>query len=278
MTTRLHLSALCAALCLSLTACGGGGDDNPLPPAPRPMALNADNMLDAVGVAALAHQRAHGDAALLLSAVFNNYVQQTPAGTYPCAASGTLTLTRPSPLLWNYTAQNCDSGALLIKSGQLQIDATLPTGQGLKFQFTDALYRASATPAAALQTATGSLTVLINVADDLGKRSTGSMSFTSNGRADSYTDIFIANKTSDAGFVQYGASLKTPRFAYPLKTLFDQRSLAMTLEAEDGSSVTATDLGSSTRLELRASAGAEPTLSKTVSDSELDAALSRALQ
>ncbi|MBT9456181.1 MAG: hypothetical protein IV097_06130 [Burkholderiaceae bacterium] len=278
MTTRLHLSALCAALCLSVTACGGGSDDKPLPPVPRPMMLTADNMLDAVGVAALAHERAHGDASQLLGAVFNNYVELTPAGTYPCAVSGTLTLTRPDPLRWHYAAQNCDTGAVLIKSGQLQLDATQPAGQGLKLQFTDTLYRASATPAAAPQTVTGSLTVLINVADDLGKRSTGSMTFTSNGRADIYTDIFIANKTSDAGFVQYGASLKTPRFAYELKTLFDQRSLALTLEAEDGSSITATDLGSSIRLELRASPGTEPTLSKTVSQSELDAARSRALQ
>ncbi|MBT9501761.1 MAG: hypothetical protein IV092_10985 [Burkholderiaceae bacterium] len=277
MNARFRLSLLCSTLCLGLTACGGGGDA-PLPPAPRPSLLNADNMLDAVGVATLTHRRAHGDATQLLSAVFNNYVQQTPAGTYACAVSGTLTLTRPEPLQWHYTAQSCDTGALLITSGQLQIDATLPQGQGLKFQLADVLYRGSASSAAALQTVTGSLTVLINVADDLGKRSTGSMSFTSNGRADSYSDIFIANKTSDVGFVQYGASLKTPRFAHALKTLFDERSKALTLEAEDGSSVTATNLGSSTRLELRASAGAVPTLTTTVSDSELDAAVNRALQ
>lgn len=277
MNTRLHPSLLGTALCLSLVACGGGGDA-PLPPAPRPTLLNAENMLDAVGVAALAQQRVHGDAAQLLAAVFNNYVQQTPAGTYPCATSGTLTLTRPSALQWSYAAQDCDSGGVQIRSGQLEIDATLPTDQGLKLRLTGTTYRAGATPSAAEQTVDGALTVLIAVADDLGKRSTGSMSFTSKGRTDAYTDIFIASKTSDAGFVQYGLSLKTPRFAHALTTVFDQRSQALTLLAEDGSSVTATDLGSSTRLELRASAGAEPTLSKTVSDDELDAAMTRARQ
>lgn len=279
MQARTQSLSWCSALCLALAACGGGGGDGDAPPPPVATQLNAGNMLDAAGVAALAHQRMAGTVPQLLAPVFSNYVQQLPAGDHACAANGTLTLTRPAPLLWAYTAQHCDTGPLIVQSGQLQLDATLPDGQGLRLLYDGVTYRATGSASAVAETATGSLTFLIQVAGDLGKRTVGSMSVTSHGRTDAYTDFFIASKTSDATFTQYGLAIRSPRFAHGLVTLFDEQTKALTLQANDGSSVTVTDAGSAgARLDLRVSAGSSPAVSQAVSRAEMDGAIARAQQ
>lgn len=274
---RRGIACISAGLCLALSACGGGGSDNPPPPPPATQ-LNADNLLDATGVSALALHRVQGDLPLALSAVLGPYLQQAPAGEHACSKSGSLTLDRPSALVWNFGAKNCDIGGLLLRSGQLQLDATQVETQGLKLLLKDLAYADSNAPGALAQTANGAFNFLIPVASDLGKRSTGNLSFGSNGRSDQYSEFYIASKTSDSKFVQYGLKLKSPRFSHELTLVLDDASKSLTIQADDGSVLTVTEQGGGARLELRRAAGEAPSVSRVLSRAELEGAVSRAMQ
>ena len=275
-TRRVAATGAIASLCIALSACGGG--DNPTPPVPPTTKLNAENLLDASGVAALAMRRAQGEVPQALGAVLGHYMQQASGGDYPCSKGGNLTLEKPSALVWNFTARNCDTGNLLLRSGQLQLDAGQVETQGIRLGFKDLLYAASNAPGALSQTANGSFNFLIPVAGDLGKRSTGNLSFASNGRGDQYSELYIANKTSDSKFVQYGLRLKSPRFAHELVLLLDDASETLSIQADDGSVLTVVDQNGNAKVELRASAGGTPLVSRVISTAELEAAVARAMQ
>lgn len=266
------------SLSLALSACGGGGSVEPTPPAPPATRLNSDNAVDAAGVAGLALQRTQTDVAQLLGTVLGNYMQQTPAGSFPCSKGGSLTLSRPGPMLWNYSAENCDTGAVVLRTGTLQLDAGLPDGQGLRLDFKDLGYGASARPAEAAQLINGRFGFLINVNEDLGKRSAGSLEFTSNGRTDQYAEVYIANKTSDSNFLQYGVKLRSPRFPHELMLVLDQPSRTVTVRAEDGSVLTLVEQPGGAKLEVRAAAGGAPLLSRVLTTAELEAAMARAMR
>lgn len=277
-TFRRHAAALSiAAMCLGLTACGGGGDGDG--PAPNVTKLSADNAMDAIGVAGVALQRSQVDVAQLLGAVLGNYTQQPPAGVYACAKGGTITLARPDALVWRYSADNCDTGDLLLRSGELKLDASLPAGQGLQLALKDLTYGVTGKASLASQAVNGVYNLLIEVTTDLGKRSSGSLAFTTNGRTDQYAAVYIANKTSDSKFLQYGVTLTSPRFAHPLSLVLDDASQTLTVQADDGSMLSFVQQpGGGGRLEVRSSAGAAPLLSRLVTAAELDDAMARAVK
>lgn len=263
---------------LMLTGCTGGGGGEPVPPAPPMGKLNADNALDASGVASLALMRVQADAAGLIGAALSNYIEQPAADSYPCAQGGRLTLSRPSTTTWRYTVDNCNTGGWVLRSGELQIDAGVPD-VGLRFSFKDLNYVNGSEPARPMQAVSGRLDSNIPVTADLGRRSAGDMSFTSNARTDEYLEVYIANKTSDPNFLQYGFKVRSPRFAHEFRVVYDDTSKTVTLQADDGSVLSVVALGASgARLELRTSTSTAPTWTRVVTAAELQSAMSRALQ
>lgn len=268
-----------ATLCLALSACGGGPDPEPPPPPPAPTKLNADNLLDATGVALLALQRTQEDTSHLVGTAYNFYLQQLAPGKLPCSNAGSLTLSRPSPEISNYSANDCDTGTIKLQSGQFQLDASAPSGQGLKLVLNDITYFMPSPGPVTLQTVKGSYTFLITAhTSDLQKSSLGDMSVTANGRADSYSDIYIATKKSDSKFLQYGVKIKSPRFAHELTAVLDGTAKTVTVQADDGSGITISEVAGGAKLELRKAATDAPLLSKSLSNAELEAALARALK
>lgn len=277
-TWPYRAASVIASLGFLLSACGGSSGSSPEQAVPTATKLNAENAMDAAGVGWLALQRTQSDVARVFGAALTQYMQQPPAGAYPCPKGGQLTLSRPSATAWHYTAGNCDTGELLLRSGALQIDADVPD-VGLRVTFKDLSYGFTARPAAAPQLVNGRYDVNINVTTDLGRRSVGELGFTSNARTDQYPEVYIASKASDPGFLQYGVKIKSPRFAHELTLLLDEASKTLTLQADDGSVLALVEQASGeAKLELRTAAGAAPSVTRNVSVAEREGAIARALQ
>lgn len=268
-----------ATLAVLLSACGGGGDaPPPAPPTPTATKLNSDNAMDAAGVASLALQRAQVEVTQVIGATLSHHLQQTPVGVHACAAGGQVVVARPTADVTRVLVDMCDTGAVLLRSGEVQIDTGV-ADVGFRFGFKDLSYADSGKPAMAAQLLNGRFDSNIKATTDLARRSAGELSVASNGRTDQYPEVYIANKASDDRFLQYGVKLRSPRFAHELNVVLDSASKTATLQADDGSVLSLVIQPSGgAMLELRPAAGAAVSFSRAVSRAELDGAVDRARQ
>jgi hypothetical protein len=283
-----------ACLSVTVTACGGGGDAAPTPaPAPAPppaiAQINGNNYLDAFSVGLLGSVRILliGEA---IDSAFEAVVDSNDMpGTYPCAAGGTLTLTK-SGATRTLSVNNCNDGLVLYVSGSLTSPNAVAGTFGnvmllLSGDFTmdNVVYRVLD------DTVTETINGTVNVQrrTDLSVAATGAFSALRNGRADNYSNIAAQSTTPDVNgdvdVANFSFAVSSPRFtAQPLTVVVNSGGGVVT--APDASNVTATDASSGTtvalRFDVRNAAGAAPSVTQTLTenDPQVLAAFERALQ
>lgn len=284
--------AACVALVLSACGGGGGGDSTPNPnpnPTPTTYQVNGTNYLDAFAVGSLGGVRIMLIADAIDSAFEAVIDANDVPGTYPCAAGGTLTLTK-SGAVRTLTVDNCNDGFVLYVSGSLTTpnavagtfgNATLLLSGD--FTMSNVVYRMFDDTVS--ETINGNVSVQRRA--DLSVAATGAFSALRNGRVDSYTNIVGQSTTPDSSgeveVASFSFAVSSPRFtAQPLAVAINANGGTVT--APDASSVTATDASSgptiALRFDVRTAPGAAPTVTQTltVDDPQVVAAFTRALQ
>lgn len=291
MVSRRSLFAAC--LTATLAACGGGGDGTPAaPPAtpsPTSAQINGTNYLDAFAVGSLGAVRILLIAEAIDSAFEAVIDSNDVPGTYPCAAGGTLTLTK-SGAARTLSVNNCNDGVVLYVSGSLTSPNAVAGTFGNvtlllsgDFTMTNVVYRVLD------DTVTESINGTVNVQrrPDLSVSATGAFTALRNGRADSYGNIVAQSTVPDASgavdVANFSFAVISPRFTVqPLAVAANSTGGVVT--APDGSNVRAADASSGTTLalafEVRTAPGATPTVTQTLTenDPQVLAAFERALQ
>jgi hypothetical protein len=284
---------IAACLTLGFAGCGGGDDSPALPTTPTTppanLQINGTNYLDAFAVSSLGAVRILLIADAIDSAFEAVIDSNDVPGTYPCAAGGTLTLTKNGTAR-TLTVNNCNDGFVLYVSGSL----TSPNAVAQTFGSVTLLLSGDFTMSNVVyrildDTVTETINGAVNVQRraDLSITATGAFSALRNGRADNYGNITGQSTIPDASgavdVANFSFSVNSPRFtAQPLSVTIGSSGGVVT--APDTSNVTATDASSGTtlalRFDVRSAPGATPSVTQTLTenDPQVLAAFERALQ
>ncbi|MCV2358240.1 hypothetical protein LNV08_04560 [Paucibacter sp. TC2R-5] len=278
------LSAAVLAATLALTACGDGSDPVD-PPAPAPTQINAANMVD---VAALAgYERAQSQLVAngyrLLPLWFST--GQNGSASSNCSSTGSVNYSQTGSD-FSLSASACKHAYVgkdyLLSSGTVST-AKVASAAGNDYDLSYKDWVSSLhnpLEGAALDT--------ISLTGKVAERSTGTnmLSRTAdyiaskNGQQISVTFVDnVENRQTPQGFgevlVSATVTIKTAKFAQPLKISVYSDARADTITAADGSVLSVSELGNNVLLELRPTGAGTPSASRTVTPAELKAAMNK---
>ncbi|MDT9000162.1 hypothetical protein RQP53_12870 [Paucibacter sp. APW11] len=264
-----------------LSACGGGATSGLQPPPPEgPTTLSADNMLDATGVAYVADNQSYYDYEVLMQSLDSLRTLLKASGSAACPGGGSVTLDWQGEV-WRYTAQNCKLPLLTLGSGSISIDSSQRASAGSKLSLKDLVLPGFYADAPQL-VYNAQYQIELPIADVEGKSLSGAMSVSNGAATRYYENITHSRRPADASYQRRELNIRSPRFPYPLKlTVIEtaqSNGRSFVVSAEDGSTLTVTELGTSRQLELRSAKSVVPLAIRTISAAELAAARSRARQ
>lgn len=290
---------------LLLGACGGGGSSGtvplvvpPAPPAPTAQ-INGSNYLDAAAVGSVGRSRAL-ELASLLDFSFSLAVQSNfTTATFNCPSGGTLALAVADSATNTTTANNCNLGTALLRSGAIQVSnlaiissgGTPPRTDLSRGTFRVLDFVTRALPGDGIdQTYNASLQA--DRQADASVTIAGTSTVLRNGRSDSYAAVRINVAKPSGQVTSTGTSfdVSSPRFSVqPLRVTAEEGlSRVLRVSAPDGSNVRATTVAAANattpaqvRFEVYANATAPaPSVTQTLAenDPQVVAAITRALQ
>lgn len=271
MQTTLKKLVLCvAAVTVTglLSACGGGGGGNS-DPTPAARKIQSANMKDVTAATGVGQGFIMSDLNNVAVNGFNLLLASKPAGSYPCANGGTMTL-GVSGTRNTFSVANCVVDGLTLISGTFSMDLS----QGQSYLFNDLSFRVAGNSAA--QTINGQLVVTSSGSGTA--TSVGRFDISRNGHTDSYSDIRLSNNVLPPHAAKGSFKLNASRLGLSLNVSFDETTNVTTVSADDGTSLAISEVSGGLKLELRNAVGGAVVETRVLTQAEVEALLLGAAQ